>query len=113
MESSRRDLFNDMAEHRSILKKNKIRIFPIFFMIDLRSATSMESSRRDLLNDMAEHMPILKNIQAPPPFWFHTPVQHPPKRYFVFTVLFHAQLFLFFFSKIFNIGNAFSQYPAI
>jgi len=37
----------------------KIRIFRLFFKIDLCSATSMESSRWDLLNDMAEHRPIL------------------------------------------------------
>jgi len=39
----------------------KIRTTPLFFKIDLCSATSMESSRRDLLNDMAEHRPILKH----------------------------------------------------
>ena len=44
-------------------KITKIRITPLFFKIDLCSATSMESSRRDLLNDMAEHRPISKNNQ--------------------------------------------------
>jgi len=48
MESSRRDLLNDMAEHRLILKNHKIRTTPLFSEIDLCSATSMESSRRDL-----------------------------------------------------------------
>jgi len=33
----------------------KIRTTPLFFKIDLCSATSMESSCRDLSNDMAEH----------------------------------------------------------
>ena len=44
-------------------KITKIRIYPLFFKVDLCSATSMESSRQDLLNDMAEHMPILKYNQ--------------------------------------------------
>jgi len=38
-----------------------IRTTPLFFKIDVCSATSMESSRRDLLNDVAEHRSILKN----------------------------------------------------
>jgi len=63
MEISRQNLWNDMAEHRPILKNNKKRTTLLFFRIDLCSATSMESSRRDLLNDMAEHKPILKNNQ--------------------------------------------------
>jgi len=63
MESSRRGLLNDMAEHRAILKKTKIRTTPLFFEIDLYSATSIESSRRDLLNDIAEHRSISKNYQ--------------------------------------------------
>jgi len=57
MESSRRDLLNDMAEHRSILKTNQNTHFSIIFQC---LATSIESSRRDLLNDTAEHRPILK-----------------------------------------------------
>ena len=60
MESSRRDLLNDMAEHRPILKTTKMRTIPLFFRIDLCSSTSMESSRRDLSNYMAEHRPIFK-----------------------------------------------------
>ena len=44
-------------------KITKIRTTPLFFDIDLCSATSIESSRRDLLNDMTEHRPILKNNQ--------------------------------------------------
>ena len=63
MESSRRDRFNDMAEHRSILKSNQKRATPLLFKIGLCSDTSMESSRRDLMNDMAEHRSILKNNQ--------------------------------------------------
>ena len=56
MESSRRDHFDDMAEHRSIWENNQysIRNTPLFFKIDLCSATSMESSRQDLLNGVAE-----------------------------------------------------------
>jgi len=61
MESSRRDLLNDMAKHRPILKIAKIRTTPPFFKIDLCSATSIESFRRDLLNYMAEHWPIITN----------------------------------------------------
>ena len=63
MESSRRDLQNDVAEHRPILKTTKIRITPLFFNIELCSATSIESSRRALFNDMPELRPILKNNQ--------------------------------------------------
>ena len=60
MESSRRDLFNDMAEHGAILKndQNTHHSF-IFNIVDLCLATSMGSSRRDLLSDMAEHRSIL------------------------------------------------------
>ena len=61
MGSSRRNLLNDMAEHRATLKIIKIRTTPTVLETDLCSATSMESSRRDLLNDMAEHRAILKN----------------------------------------------------
>ena len=60
MESSRRDILNDMGEYTSILKNNLNTQYSLF-KIDLCSATSMESSRRDLLNDMAEHMSTLKN----------------------------------------------------
>ena len=60
MESSRRDLLNDMAEHRSILENNQ-NTTPLFFQIDLYLATSMQSSHRDLSNDVAEHRPILEN----------------------------------------------------
>ena len=63
MGSSRRDLSNDMAEHRSVLTNDQIRITPLCLKIDLCSATSMESSRRDLSNDMAEHRSILRNNQ--------------------------------------------------
>jgi len=52
-----------MAKRKPILKITKIRITPLFFKVDLCSATSMESSRRDLLNDMSEYRPILKNSQ--------------------------------------------------
>ena len=44
-------------------KITKIRSTPLFFKIELCSATSMESSRRDLFNNMAEHRPIFKNNQ--------------------------------------------------
>ena len=68
MESSRRDLLNDMAEHRSILKTNQNTHFSIIFQC---LAISIESSRRDLLNDMAR--PILKITKIrTTPFWFHT-----------------------------------------
>jgi len=63
MESSRRELLNDMAEQGLSWKITKIRNTPLFLKIDLFSATSMESSRRDRSNDMAEHRPILKNNQ--------------------------------------------------
>jgi len=61
MESSRRDLLNDMAERSSILKNNQNTHFSL--KVALCSATSMESSRWDLLNEMAEHRPILENNQ--------------------------------------------------
>jgi len=62
--SSRRDFLKYMAKSRSILKyKQKKRIVPLFFKIDLCSATSMESSRRDLLKYMAKSRPILKYKQ--------------------------------------------------
>ena len=60
MESSRRDLLNDMAEHRPILKNDQNTPYSLSFRDDLCSAASMESSRRDVLNDVAEHRPILK-----------------------------------------------------
>jgi len=63
MESFRRDLFNDMAEHWSILKNNQNTYYSFIFQ-DRRmfsSATSMESFRRDLFNNMAEDRPIWKN----------------------------------------------------
>ena len=63
MESSRRDLLNNMAEHRNI-SITKMRTTPLFFKIDLCLAASMGSSRRDLLNDVAEHRSILKNYQS-------------------------------------------------
>jgi len=47
----------------SISPKIKIHTTPLFFKIDLCSATSMESSRHDLSNDVAEHRPGLKYIQ--------------------------------------------------
>ena len=81
MESSRRDLLNDVAEHRSILKIGKIRTSPLLFEIDLCSATSMESSRRDLFNDMTEHGYTVKNNQNTyhPSFSFtpKTGIAHP------------------------------------
>ena len=62
MESSGRDLLNDMTEHWLILKNNQNTYYShFFFKLDLCSAISMESSHRDLLNDMAEHGPILNN----------------------------------------------------
>jgi len=71
MESSLRDLLNDVAEHRSTLKITKIRITPLYFKIGLSSAPSMESSRRDLLNDMAEHRSTLKITKIRiTPFYF-------------------------------------------
>jgi len=63
MESSRRDLLNDMAEQRPILINNQNTHYSLIFRIELCSATSMENSRGDLLNAMAEHRPILKNNQ--------------------------------------------------
>jgi len=55
MESSRWDLLNDMAEHRSVLKNNENTNFSLVFQDkSLCSATSEESSRQDLLNDMPE-----------------------------------------------------------
>jgi len=50
MESVRRELLNYMAEHGFIMKNGQIRITPLFFKIDQRTAISIESSRRDLSN---------------------------------------------------------------
>jgi len=63
MKNSRRNLLNEWLNIGLSWKIIKIRTTPLFFKIDLCSATSMESSRRDLLNDMAKHKPILKNYQ--------------------------------------------------
>jgi len=64
MESSHRDLLNDMAEHRPILKNNQNTLYSLIFQNKpIFSHINMESTRRDLLNDMAEHRPILKNNQ--------------------------------------------------
>jgi len=59
MESSCRDLFNDIAEHRPISWKiAEIHTSTIFFKIDQCWASSMESSCRDLFSDMAEQLNI-------------------------------------------------------
>jgi len=63
MESSRIDLFNDMAERRLILKNNQNTYYSLIFKIDLYSATFRRSSRRVVSNDTAERRPILKNNQ--------------------------------------------------
>ena len=63
MESSRRDLLNDMAEHRSISENNQNTQYSFFFKIELCSAILMESTQRDLLNDTAEYRSTLKNNQ--------------------------------------------------
>jgi len=60
MESSRRDLLNDMAEHRPILKYNQNTNYSLVFQ---DRPMFSQSSLRDLSNDMAEHSPILKNNQ--------------------------------------------------
>jgi len=62
MESSRRDLLNNTAEHRYVFKNNP-NTHPLFFEMVLCSATTIESSRRDLSNDTAEGRSILKNNQ--------------------------------------------------
>ena len=67
MESSRRDLLNGVAEHRSSWELTKIRTPPLFFKVDLCSAISMESSRRDLSNDVAELRFISKNVHINDP----------------------------------------------
>jgi len=78
-ESSRRDLLNDMAEHRPILKNNQNTLYSLIFQDrpTVCSATSIENSRRDLLNDMAEHRPVLKNnhYACQPRFGFTLPKQ--------------------------------------
>jgi len=58
MESSRRDLLNDVAEHRFMLKnKGEVRILVVFQ--DRRSATSFQRPRRELPFDVAEHRSFL------------------------------------------------------
>jgi len=49
-------------------KITKIRTTPLFFKIDICSATAMQSSRRDLLNYKAEHRSILKKENDLPRF---------------------------------------------
>ena len=54
------------------LRLTKIRITPLFFMIDISSVTLMESSRRDLLKGMAEHRSISKDTKISTPLYFYT-----------------------------------------
>jgi len=65
MEPSRRDLSNDMAEHKSILKNYQNAHLSIIFQDRpmLSHIDGKLSPRRDLLNDAAEHRSILKNNQ--------------------------------------------------
>jgi len=63
MESSRRDLSNDMAEHMPILKTNQNTYLSFIFQDRPMFSLINGSSRRDLSSDMAEHRPILKNNQ--------------------------------------------------
>jgi len=42
MESSRRDLLNDMAEHRSILKNNQVPYFPVLVSLPKQAWDSLK-----------------------------------------------------------------------
>jgi len=77
------------------IKITKIRTTPVFFEVDLRSATSMESSRRDFLNDMAEQRSTLKNNQHtfnPVMVSYQKQLSHSPKTGLVFTVYISKRL---------------------
>ena len=60
MKRSHRDLLNDMAEHRPILKNNQTMHYSLIFQDRaMFSHTNGKLSPRP--NDWAEHRPILKN----------------------------------------------------
>jgi len=63
METSHRDLSNDMAERKSILKNIQNTRYSLIFKIAPCSATLIKISRWDLSNGTAEPRPILKNYQ--------------------------------------------------
>jgi len=55
MESSRRDLFDDMAEHRSIFKNNQNTYYPLFCFTPKTSAAFPKTGISFLLLTQAVH----------------------------------------------------------
>jgi len=72
MESSRRELLDDMAEYRPILENKQNTHYSLIFQDRPMFSSINEKLSPKPLNGKAEHMHISKNNHVPPPFWFHT-----------------------------------------
>jgi len=60
-DGSRRELFIDVAEHRSTLKNKGVMLILSIIQIDQYSAICIKKSRRKLSIDVAEHRSTMKN----------------------------------------------------
>jgi len=100
MESSRRDLLNDMAKHRSTLKNNQSTLYSFIFQVrPMFSHINGELSPRPFEWcgwTQAYHEKLPKYVT--PPFWFHTENRYsiPQNGGFVFTLYSIPSRFSFF-----------------